>query len=140
MLLSREQILEAKDLKTEDVPVPEWAPEGAENPNDYEVRLRTLIGEERDRFERFMAEGQAGGKKKQNLENFRARMITMCAVDDQGKPLFTTGDIKALGMKSSVALSRVFNKCQEMNGFTEADVEELTEDFDEGQDEPSTSG
>ncbi|WP_037896215.1 hypothetical protein [Streptomyces sp. NRRL S-920] len=140
MLLSREQILEAKDLKTEDVPVPEWAPDGAENPNDYEVRLRTLIGEERDRFERFMAEGQAGGKKKQNLENFRARMITMCAVDGQGKPLFTTGDIKALGMKSSVALSRVFDKCQEMNGFTEADVEELTEDFGEGQDEPSTSG
>ncbi|MFJ4828391.1 hypothetical protein ACIP79_00395 [Streptomyces sp. NPDC088747] len=138
MLLSREAILAADDLATEDVPVPEWAPAGAKNPDEYEVRLRTLTGTERDRFEQFMAEGQ-NGKRKQNLDNFRARMITLCAVDEQGQRIFNSADIKALGTKSSAALARLFNKCQEMNGFTEKDVEELTEDFDDAPEEPSTS-
>lgn len=138
MLLSRDDILKADDLETEDVAVPEWAPRGAD-PADCLVRLRMLTGQERDRFERMMNEAQSNNSKRKNAENFRARMVALCAVDDQGNRLFNTNDIATLGTKSAKALARVFDKCQEMNGFTESDVEELTEGFDERPSEPSTS-
>lgn len=139
MLLSRENILEADDLDYEDVPVPEWAPKGAPDPSTCVVRLRMLSGTERDRFERMMQEAQTNSSKRKNGENFRARMVSLCAVDRDGNRLFGRNDIAALGAKSSKALARVFDKCQEMNGFTESDVEELTEGFDESPSEPSTS-
>jgi hypothetical protein len=54
--------------------------------------------------------------------------------------MFTNSqDILALGGKSVAALQLLFNKCNEMNGFTEKDIEELTEDFEEAPGEPSTS-
>lgn len=140
MLLSRDNILGADDLDTEDVPVPEWAPKGAANPAAYEVRLRMLTGTERDKFERMMAEAQTNSSKKKNAENFRARMVALCAVDDHGARLFNNADIAVLGAKSSKALSRVFDACQKMNGFTESDVEELTEGFGDAPEEDSTSG
>lgn len=139
MLLSRDNILQADDIETEDVPVPEWAPKGTPDPSVCVVRLRMLTGTERDRFERMMQEAQTNNSKKKNAENFRARMVALCAVDDEGKRLFNTNDIAVLGTKSSKALSRVFDACQKMNGFTDSDVEELTDSFDESPSEPSTS-
>ncbi|MEU6674755.1 hypothetical protein [Streptomyces sp. NPDC046925] len=138
MLLSRDQILKAKDLRTKDVPVPEWAPEGAENAGDYVVRLRMLTGKQRDAFEASTVETK-GGKSKQNFANFRARLVVQCIVTEDGEQMFSTADVPALGEKSSVALSRVFNACQAMNGFSEADVEELTEGFEDGPEGASPS-
>lgn len=141
MLLSRDDILKADDLETEDVPVPEWAPKGTPDPSVCVVRLRMLTGTERDRFERMMNEAQTStnGSKKKNLENFRARMVSMCAVDEDGGRLFNAADIAVLGTKSAKALSRVFDKCQEMNGVTPSDIEDLTEGFGDSPSEPSTS-
>ncbi|MFH8405578.1 hypothetical protein ACH4FX_12495 [Streptomyces sp. NPDC018019] len=128
--LSRDDILKADDLKTEDVPVPEWG---------GTVRLKMLTGTERDAFEASMVETR-GGKQKQNMTNFRARMIALCVIDGEGAKLFNAADVKLLGAKSSAALGRVFDKCQEMNGFSDSDVEELTEGFGDGPSEDSTSG
>lgn len=128
-LLSREQILSADDLKTLDVHVPEWG---------GDVRLRALTGEERDKFEASFTV-QRGGKTKQNVANFRARLVSMCIVNERGERMFNPADINALGRKSVSALQRVFNACNEMNGLSEEDVEELTEGFGEEATEASTS-
>jgi hypothetical protein len=128
-LLSREEILGADDLKTVDLYVPEWG---------GEVRLRTLTGEERDKFEASFTV-QRGNKTKQNAANFRARLVSMCIVNEKGQRLFSPADINALGRKSVSALQRVFNKCNEMNGLSDEDVEELTEGFGEEAAEASTS-
>ncbi|WP_055563601.1 hypothetical protein [Streptomyces atriruber] len=130
MLLSREQILKADDLKTEDVPVPEWG---------GDVRIKTLKGKERDAFEQSMVETK-GGKQRQNLKNFRAKLIAKCVVNENGELMFSPPDIEPLGEKSAAALSRVFDACQKLNGFSESDVEELTEGFDDAPSEDSTSG
>lgn len=129
-LLGRDQILSADDRVYCDVDVPEWG---------GTVRLRSLSGRERDNFEATLQE-QRGGKTKQNFENFRARLVALCAVDDAGNPLFPNrADVVMLGNKSVSALQRLFNKCNEMNGMTEQDVEELTEGFEEAPAEVSTS-
>ena len=136
--LGRDDVYKAKDQQYGEVPVPEWAPPGDPDPDQWVLRLRGMTGRERDLFEASMA--PKGNSKKPNLDNFRARLVVQCAVDEEGNRLFNSGDIKMIGEKSSLALSRVFDKCQEMNGLSDADVDELTENFDSDQSGPSTSG
>lgn len=136
MALKREQILQADDLKYDYVKVPEWATDGED-----EVCIKMLTGTERDKFETSMVRVNRAGKPEQNLENLRARLIVKCAIDpdDNNLPLFTEDDVKSLGKKSAVALDRVFSAAQRLNGFTNADIEELSEGFDSAQSESSTS-
>lgn len=129
-LLGRNQILDAKDLQTEDVPVPEWG---------GEVRIRMLTGEERDAYEASMVELKKDGSAKANRENVRARLLILCIVNEQGEQMFNRADIKLLGRKSAKALERVINKVNEMNGISEKDIEELAEGFDNAPSEDSTS-
>lgn len=129
-LLGRNQILDAKDLQTEDVPVPEWG---------GEVRIRMLTGEERDAYEASMVELKKDGSAKANRENVRARLLVLCIVNEQGEQMFNRADIKLLGRKSAKALERVINKVNEMNGISEKDIEELAEGFDSAPSEGSTT-
>lgn len=133
----RDQVAKAKDVQYDSVPVPEWAPEGEPEPELWVLKLKGMTGTERDRFEASMQ--PRGNSKKPNLENFRARLIVKCAVDDEGNTIFNNGDVKMLGEKSAKSISRIFDKCQEMNGLSEDDVESLTEDFDDGHSAGSTS-
>jgi hypothetical protein len=55
-------------------------------------------------------------------------------VNADGKRIFESGDVARLGNKSSAALDRLFAKCQEINGFSDKDIEEMTEDFAETSD------
>lgn len=128
-LLSRDDIVNAKDLTTQDVEVPEWG---------GTVRVRALNGRERDEFEQSTVE-QKNGKVKQNLANFRAKLVALTVVDENGHKLFAKNDVAILGMKSAAALQRVFNVAAELSGMSDKDVEELTEDFEETPDEPSSS-
>lgn len=127
--LSRDQILTADDLKTEELEVPEWG---------GSVLLRMLTGAERDAFEASTVQGKLGSQK-QNLNNLRARLLILCIVNERGEREFNRNDIDALGAKSSVALQRVFNRCNEMNGLSDDDIEELTQDFATGPSVSSTS-
>lgn len=124
--LDRDAILGYDDIKVEVVPVPEWGKNAA-------VRLKVLSAAERDAFEASTVTTK-GGRQKPNLANLRARLVSRCMVDGNGKRVFESGDVARLGEKSSKALDRLFAKCQEINGFSDKDIEELTEDFDETSD------
>jgi hypothetical protein len=137
-LLTHDEILDADDRETEDVPVPEWAPKTAANKNEYVVRIRTLMAKERDEFEAGTVK-QRGNKTEQNLANFRARLVSMCIINEAGEVMFNPKDIPSLGKKSAKALGRVFDACQKLNGFTQQDVEELTEGFDDAPNGASTT-
>lgn len=126
-ILGRDAILNADDRKTKLVPVPEWG---------GEVLIRSLSGKERDDFEASL-QVTRGNKTKQNIENFRARLLALCIVNEKMERLFVPADIPALGNKSVAALQRVFNACNELSGLSEEDVEELTEGF--GQEAPVAS-
>ena len=129
-LLSKEDILGINDRKYVEVAVPEWG---------GSVLVRSLTGRERDEFEASTVETK-GNKASQNFVNFRARLVSLCIVDENKQRMFKTRvEIDALGNKSVAALQRVFNKCQELNGLSDEDVDELTESFDEVPDEASTS-
>lgn len=134
----REDIMKAQDQQYAEVAVPEWAPPGDEHPEDWVLNLKGMTGRERDRFEASMA--PKGNSKKPQMDNFRAKLIVQCAVDGEGNRMFNAGDVAWIGEKSARALARAFDACQEMNGLTDSDVDDLTEDFDGGPSGVSTSG
>lgn len=114
-LLGRDAILQAQDLPTEDVAVPEWG--GV-------CRVRALTGAERDSFEQSIVE-QRGKSTKMNLRNIRAKLVALSVVDEEGKRVFSDGDAETLGKKSAAALERVFEVAQRLSGLRPEDVEEL---------------
>jgi len=112
MVLSKEQILQADDLKRESVDTPEWG---------GEVLLRELRGRERDAFE----EGSLDSKRNVMMTNMRARLVAMSAIDEEGERLFTAKEATELGDKSATALNRLFEVCCRLSGITESDVDKL---------------
>jgi hypothetical protein len=128
-LLSKDAIWQAEDTLIVDVHVPEW---------NGSVRLRGLSGKERDAFEASSVQ-QIGNDVRVNKQNFRARLIAACAINEDGTQLFDKGDIIHLGQKSAKALDRLFDECLSLNGMKPEDVKDLTENLDDGQNGNSTS-
>jgi preprotein translocase subunit SecD len=110
-MLTKQQILEANDLKTETVFVPEWG---------GDVNVRTLTGKELDAYEMsFVGDG------KSKMQNIRARLIVRAVVDEQGQRLFSDADAEAIGERSGLALDRVYAVAARLNGRTDKEQKEL---------------
>ena len=114
MTLSRDQILEASDLRSQLAEVPEWG--GA-------VLVRTMTGADRDAFENSMVSVRPDGTREQNLTNFRTKLVALTVVDDTGNLLFSADDLARLAAKSALAIDRVFVVAQSINGLGAQAVE-----------------
>lgn len=115
-LLSKDTILAAEDLATEDVPVPEWG---------GTVRVRGMSGGERDAYEASqVAMRQSGKSPELRLSNFRAKLLVRCIVDEEGKRVFADGEAAELGRKSGAVVDRLFDVARRLSGMTEAAVKE----------------
>lgn len=107
----RKLILDAPDIETKDVHVPEW---------NTTVHVRGLTSMERDAFE---VEGltEAGP----DFKNLRARLCARCIVDDQGQRVFGDEDMVLLGNKSAAALDRIHAVARRLSGISKEDMDEL---------------
>ncbi len=114
-MLNRDQILQMADLGFEEVEVNEWG---------GSVRIRTMTGSERDKFESEVYELK-GENVSFNRENFRARLLVRTIVDETNTRLFTDADVVELGKKSARVLDRLFSISQRLNGISAADREEI---------------
>jgi hypothetical protein len=108
MTLTKDQILEAADLKSEAVEVPEWG---------GSVLVRTMTGADRDAFETSMVIVAADGTRRPDLTNLRAKLVALTVVDEANNRLFDVADIPRLALKSAAALERVFDAAQRINGI-----------------------
>ena len=127
--LTKAEILAQDDLIYEDVQIPEWG--------GTWVRVRTINGSERDRFEASTVV-RNGKKTTTNFENIRARLCLLCMVDPEtGERLFQEEDTFPLGGKSAAALDRIFTVAQRLNGLRDEDVEELAKNSSAGQPDDS---
>lgn len=119
-LLSKTQILSANDLVTEDVPTPEWAPEGTpeEERAQFGVRIRNLTGTGRGVFIQRSLEMK---KKEENKEkvDFEIEMllVAMTAVDESNQPIFTDDDVKELGGKNANPIARLAGVAQRLSAL-----------------------
>ncbi len=127
--LSASDILGAVDIVSEDVEVAEWG---------GWVRVQGLTGAQRDAFEAGLSQ-RKGKKVTTSMENIRARLVAASAVDEAGRPLFSDEDVAALGKKSAAGLDRVFSVAMRLSGLSESDVDDLAENFTNGQSEDFSS-
>ncbi|WP_144154452.1 hypothetical protein [Paraburkholderia sp. BCC1885] len=101
-MLTREQILAADDLKSEEVEVPEWG---------GSVKVSVMSGVDRDAFNESM---QASDK---SIGYFQSSLLVSTVIDDGGQRVFTMADIDALRLKSAAAVTRVVKVAERLNGF-----------------------
>ena len=115
----RLQILEANDLPTEKVFVPEWT--------DQPLYIRSMSGKERDDFEQTLLSMNDAGDRVQSIKNFRGQILarTLCE-DKEGRiRIFTDADADALGEKSSAALDKCLEAAKRLSGISEKDQENI---------------
>lgn len=115
-ILNRDAILQANDLKSEIVSVPEWG---------GEVYIRCMTGTERDAFESATIDMRGKNDVHINLENARARLLSMTICDENGKRMFSDADLLELGAKNSIVLDRLFGIAQRLSGLTKKDIRDL---------------
>lgn len=106
MSLKRDEILGVHDTVVSEVAVPEWG---------GTVLIRQLTGRDRDALEQRI---QRGG-------NIRAYVAAISLCDENGRRIFTDGDIDKLGEKSAAALDRIMNAVSKANFLAADDVGEL---------------
>lgn len=108
MILTRDAMLAADDLRQEKVEVPEWG--------GY-VYVRMMGGTERDAFE--------AEHLKDPAKDLRARIAVHTVCDEQGVLCFTPSDVVAVGKKNAAALDRIFSVAIRLNRLSKKDIEEL---------------
>lgn len=130
MALTKDAILKAEDVTTEEVQVPEWG---------GSVLIKGLTGRQRDEFEASILE-RRGRQMVTNTANIRAKLAARCMVDEKGERLFTDAEAAELGEKSAAPIDRVYEAAARLSGLSEQDVEDLAEDFGEAPGSSSSSG
>lgn len=111
-LLTREAILGASDIQTEEVEVPEWG--GA-------VLVRGLSAKETNRLG-VASSVRAQADQAGAAERFPIDLVALAIVDEDGHRLFADADVEALGQKSGAALMRVFVVAQRLSGLDSAEI------------------
>lgn len=129
MILDKNAILKADDLKKELVNVPEWG---------GDVYVRGMTGADRDKFESSIVQTR-GKDQTLNMVNIRAKLASMTICDEKGNRIFTEADVKDLSNKSAHALQRIFVVAQKLSGIGDEDVKELAEGLQENPLEDSAS-
>lgn len=130
--LTSEDIFAADDKEREWVACPEWAPKDApeEDKGRYGGYAHGLSGTDRDAFESSIlsAKGSSkGGKKKDRLDNVRAKLVQRSFRNETGDLIFDARQVTMVGMKSGKIVDRIFDVCQRLSGMTKEDVEDLEE-------------
>jgi hypothetical protein len=104
MILSKQQILEAQDLRRETITVPEWG---------GDVIVKTMTGTERNDWQRSLM----GSDGEPDLSGAMPKLLARCLVDEHGARLFEEFDLQALGEKSGAVIERLINVAQRLNGL-----------------------
>ena len=119
-LLNFDDIVASQDKEYQDVDVPEWG---------GTVRIATMSGEDRDRWELSMMQADDSSERgfKLNFDAYsRVRLVAMCLVDDNFNRIFVTKEqIEKLSQKSGKVMDLLYDVAQRVNGITESDIDDL---------------
>ncbi len=107
--LTRDQILNAQDIKVHHVDVPEWGGgihmrqlscAAAESYQDYLISLQKKDGQIR-------------------LSGMRVTLLTLVLCDAVGNLLFTDNDLDALSERDSMVIGRLYEEAKRINAIIE---------------------
>ena len=137
-LLTRDDILNAKDVQYEDVPCPEWAPEGTD-PNNAVARCASLGAKAYQELaaDQVDAEGnEIAAARASVFERVCARGI----VNEKGDRIFTDADVVALGKKSHAPIQRCYRVIARLSGMSKTEQERMEGNSEGGPTEGSNTG
>ena len=126
-LLGRDQILQARDIQTRDVEVPEWG---------GTVRLRALSPKEGNEWRRSMLTKVTVTDPKSHkvtvdyivdedkAEMAKLTILSIAIVDEDGNRLFTKEDVEKLATKAIPPINRLVKIVMDMSGLSQKAIEE----------------
>lgn len=117
--LTREQIIQASDLKTVEVPCPEWADGDA-----VAVLVRQPSAGVMEEMGLRVLDYQRTTGTEGVPPEIRTWFVSRIVVDSDGKRLFTDKDVELLREKSLAPIQRIFEAGQELGGITEAELDD----------------
>jgi len=133
-MLSRNEIINAKDCKTTQIDIPEWG--GA-------IYLRKWTGKDRSMFwSKSIRASEAGAEVNwDTLFDNQVLVVAMSLCDEEGNKLFTTSDedLAILSAKDGDVLQRLYTASIELNGMTAKSTEEAAKNLSAIQKDDSTS-
>ncbi|MBF0339666.1 MAG: hypothetical protein HQL95_01720 [Magnetococcales bacterium] len=103
MALTRQQILDAQDLKNEEVVIPEWGSEP--------VKIRELSGIE---FEKYLNHVHKSGGD-DTISGSSSLLVALSVVDDTGALQFSETDVQPLSTKNAMALQKLCKAILRLN-------------------------
>ncbi len=131
-MLSREAIIEAKDLPQEVVDVPEWG---------GEVLVRGMSSAERDAYmdAHVKIEGMVEGKPTVTIANSEALLVAKCLINEDGKRLFKDSEAPILAKKSGAVVHRISAIVERLSGLGAEDLKAMEKNSETPQGEDSAS-
>ena len=125
MVNIRQAALNAKDIRTELVEIPEW--------DHVKIEVRGFTLQERLDFYGRVSDGETI-----NRNNFLPELvISACFDPDSGQKVFEAADRDTLKTKSAAALEKITQVAMRLSGLQEQDVVEVEKDLEETPTEDS---
>lgn len=119
-LLTAADILDADDIRSEYVEVPEWG---------GTVKVVGLTGEQRNKVGALMRVEAKKTSEDDALAFFQMRIVAAAMVDEDGKRLFSQNDVVKLAKKSAGAIQRVYEVAAKLAGIGDDALEEAKADL-----------
>jgi len=120
--LTKDQILMADDLASEEVEVPEWG---------GKVLVQELSGTDANAYQMSLLTIKDGKVTGMNLDGAPVRLVAMSIVDPVTRlPMFTKDEVAKLGRKSARALDRLNEVAQRLSGVGDDAIKEAVGNSD----------
>lgn len=125
----REQILNAVDVQSEIVHIPEW---------DVDVEVRGIAAAERIAMYDRIANEQQAGNVIAPVAVMWPTLVIGCTYDPEtGEQLFEASDWAALAQKSGSAIDRIASAAMRLSGIAEGSEDALGEGFSDSPNDDS---
>lgn len=103
------------------------------------IHVRGLSGTELTRYQESLTIRLSSGQTKPNTKYAMAKLIVLSAINEDGSPYFDNADTMKLDSAPARILMPLFESAQRLCGLTDEVFKEMTEGFDETENEPSSS-
>jgi len=94
------------------------------------VRIQSLSEKEKSDYETVLISKNGRGILKDRLADATRRLIALCVVDENDKPVFSSEDLTVISEMDSLVASRIYEACQEHCGFNRGDIETAVKNSD----------
>jgi hypothetical protein len=124
-ILRRENVIKNDRLNLVSVNVSEWGEVNSETGECEEatVFVREITAAELDRYQSGLVRHR-GKKTEVDMTNARAKLVVLCACDENRQRIFNDSDVEWLTKKSARVINRIYDAAVKLNNIIQSDEDE----------------